>query len=57
MMRLDIEYARRKNLWFDLQIILKTLPAIASQMLDSRSRSKQRRSEIAPVVPAQRVNQ
>ena len=57
MMRLDIEYARKKTLWMDLLIILKTLPAIVGQVLDSRSRSKPRQSPIGPVVSVQRSNQ
>jgi lipopolysaccharide/colanic/teichoic acid biosynthesis glycosyltransferase len=57
MMRLDIDYARRKTLWLDLLIILKTLPAIAGQVLDSRLRGKPVRSEIGPIVPAERANQ
>ena len=36
MVRLDIEYARRKSLWLDLTIILKTLPALARQCWDIR---------------------
>ena len=32
MMRLDIQYSRRKSLWFDMLIILKTPFAIASQV-------------------------
>ena len=59
MMRLDIEYARSKTLWFDLLIILKTPLAIAGQVLDSRSRSKPRRSQapIGPIVTVQRGSQ
>jgi exopolysaccharide production protein ExoY len=37
MVRLDIEYARRKNLWLDLIIILKTLPALVRQCWDIRA--------------------
>ena len=57
MMRLDIEYARRKTLWFDLLIMLKTLPAIAGQVLESRGRRKTVRSQMGPIAPAQRANQ
>ena len=57
MMQLDIGYARRKTLWLDLFIILKTLPAVAGQVLDLRSRSKPRQSQIGPIVPVQRGNQ
>jgi exopolysaccharide production protein ExoY len=37
MVRLDIEYARRLSLWFDLKIILKTLPALWRQYCDHRA--------------------
>lgn len=57
MMRLDIDYARRKTLWLDLFIILKTIPAIVMQVLDSRIRNKPRQSQIGSIVPAQRANQ
>lgn len=37
MMRLDISYARKRNVFFDLAIVLKTVPAIAVQVLDGFS--------------------
>jgi exopolysaccharide production protein ExoY len=37
MIRLDIEYSERKSLWLDLKIILKTIPALWQQCLDSRA--------------------
>ena len=40
MMRLDIEYARNKNLWLDLKIILKTIPALMVQMWETRQKNK-----------------
>ena len=40
MMWLDIAYARNKSLGLDLKIILKTIPALMVQMLDTRKRSK-----------------
>ena len=36
MICLDIRYARRKTLWLDLKIILKTVPAVLAQVLESR---------------------
>jgi lipopolysaccharide/colanic/teichoic acid biosynthesis glycosyltransferase len=45
MIRLDIEYAERSSLWFDLRIILKTLPALWGQCLDIRAA---RRKQAAP---------
>jgi len=56
MMQLDIEYARKKTLWMDLSIILKTLPVMAGQVLDSRLKRKRLRNPIRPVVPAQEGN-
>ncbi len=40
MIKLDIEYARNKTLWLDLKIILRTIPALIAQMLDTRRRRK-----------------
>jgi lipopolysaccharide/colanic/teichoic acid biosynthesis glycosyltransferase len=37
MVRLDIEYAERANLWLDLKIIFMTLPALLRQCLDMRA--------------------
>jgi lipopolysaccharide/colanic/teichoic acid biosynthesis glycosyltransferase len=37
MIRLDIAYSERMSLWLDLKIILKTLPALWQQCLDSRA--------------------
>ena len=45
MMQLDITYAREKSLWLDLAIILKTIPAIVGQVLQSRKRKKTIRLE------------
>jgi len=42
MIRLDIEYSERMGFWLDLQIILKTLPAVWQQYLDSRAAKAQR---------------
>jgi len=40
MIRLDIQYSERLSLWLDLQIILKTLPALWQQCLESRVRKR-----------------
>ncbi|HEX9047469.1 MAG TPA: sugar transferase [Verrucomicrobiae bacterium] len=40
MMQLDIEYARTKNLALDVKIICKTLPALLTQVADSRPQKK-----------------
>lgn len=36
MMDLDIAYVRRKSLWLDLKIILKTVPALVVQVRDAQ---------------------
>jgi lipopolysaccharide/colanic/teichoic acid biosynthesis glycosyltransferase len=35
MIRLDIEYAKNQSLWLDARIVLKTVPAIVRQILDT----------------------
>jgi lipopolysaccharide/colanic/teichoic acid biosynthesis glycosyltransferase len=35
MIRSDIEYIRRRSLWLDLQILLKTVPVILAQLIKS----------------------
>jgi lipopolysaccharide/colanic/teichoic acid biosynthesis glycosyltransferase len=46
MIRLDIEYSERLSLGLDLQIILKTLPALCGQCADIQA---ERRKQTAPV--------
>lgn len=41
MINFDIEYSERANLFLDLKIILKTVPALMMQCYDQRVRSKQ----------------
>jgi transcriptional regulator of met regulon len=36
MIQLDIKYAKNKTLWWDLKIILMTVPAMVIQMLETR---------------------
>jgi hypothetical protein len=40
MIQLDIKYAREKSLWFDLKILLRTLPALITQVWEARRREK-----------------
>ena len=36
MIRLDIEYSERASFWLDVKIILKTLPALWTQCVETR---------------------
>jgi hypothetical protein len=40
MIQLDIKYAREKNLWFDITILLRTIPALITQVWETRRRNK-----------------
>jgi exopolysaccharide production protein ExoY len=40
MIQLDIQYARTKSLWLDLQIILLTVPTLICQVWETRGRRK-----------------
>ena len=49
MVQLDLYYARRMSLWLDLQIICKTLPVLACQLLESRLSSRSEQKETSAV--------
>ncbi len=49
MMRLDIYYARNSSLWFDLKIVIKTIPALLIQMIEIRRRRKAAERAAQPV--------
>ena len=50
MVRLDIEYGERANLWLDLKIIIMTLPALWRQCLDMRElKRKKAESPVAGI--------
>jgi lipopolysaccharide/colanic/teichoic acid biosynthesis glycosyltransferase len=53
MIALDVRYAREKSAWLDLKIMFKTIPALVSQVLDTRRRRRQHRvqSTIIPAAP------
>ena len=51
MIALDVRYAQEKSAWLDLKIMFKTIPALVSQVLDTRRRRKQHRVQ-SPVIPA-----
>ena len=60
MIELDIEYARRKSVWLDLGIIVKTIPALLVQIGDLRQRKKALRGAAGtvaePVMPVRVSN-
>ena len=45
MIALDVRYAREKSAWLDLKIMFKTIPALVSQVRDTRRRRIQHRTE------------
>jgi len=45
MIQMDIHYARNLGLWLDLEIIAKTIPAIAGQIWISRKKKQRFRLE------------
>jgi len=47
MMELDIWYTRNKSLWLDLYIIIKTIPALVIQVVETRRRA----SKLATLAP------
>lgn len=49
MIQLDIDYARRKSLWFDIKIIFKTVPAIFTQIRDVLARKARRPATVVVV--------
>jgi exopolysaccharide production protein ExoY len=60
MIRLDIEYAKNKNLWLDIKILFKTPPALLIQMWDTRTKKRKSASRPIPsntVIPARALNQ
>jgi lipopolysaccharide/colanic/teichoic acid biosynthesis glycosyltransferase len=48
MIQLDIKYAKNKTLWWDLKIILMTIPALIIQMLETRRGRKMSPGPIRP---------
>jgi exopolysaccharide production protein ExoY len=47
MIKLDIFYTKKMSLWLDLTIMLKTLPALITQVIDSRSAPRPRVRSVA----------
>lgn len=58
MMQLDIEYCRRRNLWLDLKIILKTPVALFIQIWEMRQGKKASARPVGSeaVIPARATN-
>jgi len=52
MIQLDIEYARNKNLFLDLKIIIKTIPALLVQIWETRIQKKTTVRPAAATEPA-----
>lgn len=50
MIALDVRYSQEKSVWLDLKIMFKTIPALVSQVRDTRRRRKQHRVE-SPKTP------
>jgi lipopolysaccharide/colanic/teichoic acid biosynthesis glycosyltransferase len=51
MVRLDIEYSQRSSLWLDVSIILKTLPALWRQCLDTRALKREESLSLTSGIP------
>jgi lipopolysaccharide/colanic/teichoic acid biosynthesis glycosyltransferase len=51
MIQLDIKYAKNKTIWWDLKIILMTIPALIIQMLEAR-RIRKSPAHLAPPKPS-----
>jgi lipopolysaccharide/colanic/teichoic acid biosynthesis glycosyltransferase len=51
MIRLDIEYLQIRTFWLDLRIVLRTLPALAAQIRDTRIARDHSTRPLAVVVP------
>lgn len=59
MIRLDIEYSRERNLMLDLKIILKTIPALLIQVLETRAKKSAPQAsapKMETIFPAQAAN-
>ena len=51
MIHLDIRYAKTKNLWLDVTIILKTVPAILIQIWETRKKKREDRRVFSRATP------
>src|ERR1043165_5377265 len=51
MIKLDIEYSRRKSLWLDASIVARTGPAILRQVSDLIAAKRSQKKASTPVAP------
>jgi len=59
MVELDIQYAKTKNLWLDMKIMILTPQALVVQLFDLRQPRKLRRAQsttVTPVFPVRATN-
>jgi exopolysaccharide production protein ExoY len=56
MISLDLDYIKRKSLWLDSKIILKTVPALIVQMIETRNRRKSLARTVQPAVSGPTAN-
>jgi exopolysaccharide production protein ExoY len=49
MINMDIYYTKKMSLWLDLSIMLKTVPALIIQLIETRSRNRAGKSPAKPV--------
>lgn len=56
MIRLDIKYSEQANLWLDIKIVLKTVPALVVQCCDNWVARSKKRDAAAKPLPATTVS-
>ena len=56
MIRLDVDYSKRKSLWLDIWIIVKTIPALLVQMIETRARRRAHARAAQPAVSEPAAN-
>ena len=56
MIQLDVDYIKRKSPWLDIWIIVKTIPALLVQVIETRARRKAHARTVRPVIPGPAAN-
>ena len=51
MIEMDIHYTRNASFWLDVLILLKTVPAVVGQVIDSRIHAGRQKIQVAPMRP------